>query len=286
MNTLLQILLQGLLLGGIYALIALALAIVYSVTHQLNFAHGDLISISMYLALFGATAFKCDPYVSILIISPIMFGLGLLLFRGLFGPMLNAPLLVVVQVTLALSFVVQSALLIVFSSNFQSVQSILSGTNLSIGPVTVSAPPLLAFAAATVLAGLCFWVITRTHFGRTVLAVAEDAEAASLCGVKVLRVQTLVFAGALGVLGIVGPLLAPILILQPTVGLHLTLISFIVFILGGTSNYLGTFIAGIIIGISESVAALYMQPPELAAAVPYLIFMIFLLVRPQGISRA
>lgn len=283
LDTFLQILAQGAVLGGVYALIALALAIVFSVTHQLNFAHGDLMAIAMYLALVGSKAMGIDPYLAILAIAPLMFMFGFAVFRLIFSPMLTAPHLVVIQVTLALSFVIQSALLLTFSSNFQTVHSVLSGKILSVGPVSLSASPALAFTVSILLALITYVVIRHTDLGRKVLAVAEDSEAASLSGINVGLVQALVFAAAVGVLGIAGPLVAPILVLQPTAGLHLTLISFIVFILGGTNNYIGTFVAGLIIGLAEALSSLYMRPPELAAAVPYLIFTLFLLVRPKGI---
>ncbi len=283
MDTALQVLTQGAVLGGVYALIALALAIVYSVTHQLNFAHGDLMAIAMYLALVASRSMGVDPYLAILLIAPVMFVAGFALFRLVFTPMLSAPHLVVIQVTLALSFVVQSALLLSFSSNFQTVQSVLSGKILRIGPVSLSAAPVLAFTVSIVLALLAFYVIRHTDFGRKILAIAEDSEAAALSGINVGLVQATVFAAAVAVLGVAGPLVAPIVVLQPTTGLHLTLIAFIVFILGGPNNYIGTLVAGLIIGLAEALSALYMRPPELAPAVPYLLFVLFLLVRPRGV---
>jgi branched-chain amino acid transport system permease protein len=283
MDTILQILAQGVVLGGIYALVALALAIVYSVTHQLNFAHGDLMAISMYLAFSASQTYSVDPYLAILVIAPLMFVAGFAGFRLIFAPMLHAPLLVVIQVTLALSFIIQSALLLIYTGDYQTVQTVLTGKIISLGPVSLSAAPVLALGAAIVLAGAAFYVIGFTDFGRKILAVAEDSEAAALSGVNVRMVQSIVFAAAVAVLGVVGPLMAPILILQPTVGLHLTLISFIVFILGGTNNYIGTLVAGIIIGVSEALGSLYISPPELAAAVPYAVFMAFLIFRPGGV---
>ncbi len=283
MDTLLQIFSQGLVLGGVYALMALALAIVYSVTHQLNFAHGDLMVVGMYMAFWGVHAFNADPYAGIVVIAPLMFIGGFLLFRIVFAPMLAAPHLVVIQVTLALSFIIQSALLLVFTSNFQTVHSVLSGKILRFGPVMLAAAPVLAFGASIVLALGAYYVIRHTEFGKRVLAVAEDRQAAALAGVNVVLVQASVFAAAVAVMGIAGPLVAPMMVLQPTAGLHLTLVSFIVFILGGANNYLGTLAAGLIIGLSESLSSLYMRPPELAPAVPYLIFIVFLLLRPKGV---
>ena len=212
-----------------------------------------------------------------------MFIGGFLLFRIVFAPMLAAPHLVVIQVTLALSFIIQSALLLVFTSNFQTVHSVLSGKILRFGPVMLAAAPVLAFGASIVLALGAYYVIRHTEFGKRVLAVAEDRQAAALAGVNVVLVQASVFAAAVAVMGIAGPLVAPMMVLQPTAGLHLTLVSFIVFILGGANNYLGTLAAGLIIGLSESLSSLYMRPPELAPAVPYLIFIVFLLLRPKGV---
>lgn len=285
MDTLAQIIAQGIMLGGIYALIALAMTIVYSVTHQLNFAHGDINSVAMYLALFASAAFGMDPYVSVLVIAPVMFLLGVVLFGLVFSPMLKAPLLVVIQVTLALSFIIQSAIHLAFTSNFVTVQSALSGRTIQIAGASIALTSLVPFFVAIALAIISYYIIRYTDFGRQVRAVAEDAEAASLSGIKVRRIQVLVFASAVGILGIVGPLVAPIFVLQPTIGLHLTLISFIVFILGGSTNYLGTFVAGLVIGISEALASLYMRPAELGATVPYILFIVFLLLRPEGILR-
>ncbi|NYT60360.1 branched-chain amino acid ABC transporter permease [Alcaligenaceae bacterium] len=283
MDTLLQILSQGIVLGGVYALLALALAIVYSVTHQLNFAHGDLMVVGMYMALLSTSVFEVDPYFAIIIIAPLMFSIGFLLFRIVFAPMLAAPHLVMIQVTLALSFIIQSALLLIFSSNFQTVHSALSGKILQLGPVRLAAAPVLALGASVLLAIGAYYVIRHTEFGKRVLAVAEDRDAAALSGINVAFVQAVVFATAVAVMGIAGPVVAPMMVLQPSAGLHLTLISFIVFILGGANNYLGALLAGLIIGLSESFSSLYMYPPDLAPAVPYLIFVIFLLIRPKGV---
>ena len=283
METFIQGLVQGLAIGGIYGLITMALTAVYSVTRLLNFAHGDLTVIAMYLALTGVKWLGVDPYLSILVIAPLMFGLGMVLFHVIFERVLRAHVLLVIQVTLGLGFVIQSALLMIFTANYQTVQSFLTGKKIVLGQIVFQATFLVAFVVSVLMALLFFWMLHRTTFGRKVRAVAEDPSAASLCGISVRWVQMIVFAGALGALGVVGPLVAPVFIVEPTLGLHLTLVAFIVLILGGVTNFIGTFVAGIIIGLAEALGGLYMNPPEFAGVIPYGIFILFLLVRPSGV---
>lgn len=283
MNTFLQVLVMGIALGGVYALIAFALAIVYSVTRLLNFSHGDLMAVAMYFALIGFTWLGLDPYLSMFIISPIMFCLGMLLFYLIFSRVLRAELLLVVQITLGMVFVIENGLLMIFSANYQIIPTVLSGERWFLGPVILRAPLFVAFLVSVALAVVFFFILFKTDFGRAVRAIAEDPIGAALAGINVRKIQMLVFSGSLGVLGLVGPLVTPVFILEPSIGLHLSLISFIVLILGGSNNFLGILVAGIIIGLSESFGSYYMNPPELAAMVPYVIFILVLFARPRGV---
>lgn len=283
MDTFLQGLAQGVAIGGIYGLITMALTAVYSVTRLLNFAHGDLMAVAMYMAFAASSVWGIGPYASIVFIAPAMVLLGAALFYLVFARMLRSHVLLVIQVTLGIGFVIQSLLLVVFSANYRTVPSGLAAQRLFVGPVILQAPYVVAFAVSITLALLFYGLLHHTEFGRHVRAVAEDADAAALSGINVRHVQLLVFAGSLGVLGVVGPLVTPIFILEPTVGLHHTLIAFIVLILGGVTNFLGTFVAGIIIGVAEALGALYINPPAYAAVMPYLIFILFLLIKPSGV---
>lgn len=284
MDILLQVAVQGVLFGGIYALMALALAIVYSITHQLNFAHGSLIVIGMYLSLLGSGLFGFGPYISAVAIAPIMFIGGFVLFRAIFAPMMSAPLLLVVQVTLALAIIIQSVLLIAFGSDYQTVSSSLTGIILTLGSVRLGSTSVLAFSVSVVLVLVSYYSLRHTEFGKRVSAVAEDSQAAALVGINVPLVQASVFAAAMAIMGIVGALIAPVIVFQPISGLHFTLISFIVFILGGVNNFIGTFIAGLIIGLAESLSALYIYP-GIAPTIPYVIFVVFLIIRPNGVME-
>lgn len=277
---------QGLAIGGIYGLITMALTTVYSVTRLLNFAHGDMMVIAMYLALLIARWSGIDPYLTIVIVAPVMFLLGFALFQAVFRPVLRAHVLLVIQVTLGIGFVIQSALMMIFSSNYQTVQTFLSGDRIVVGGIVMQLSHVAALLASVVIAVTLYWLQQRTTFGREVRAVAEDADAAALCGVNVRWVQMIVFVGAVGMLGLIGPLVAPVFVFEPTFGLHLTLMAFIVLILGGVTSFIGTFVAGLIIGLAESLGMLYMNPPEFGAIVPYAIFILFLLFRPSGVLGA
>lgn len=283
METFFQGVLQGLAIGGIYGLITMALTAVYAVTRLLNFAHGDLMVIAMYLALSLTRWSGVDPYLSTLIVSPVMFGLGLALFQVVFRPVLRAHVLLVIQVTLGLGFVIQSVLMMIYSANYQTVRTFLSDDRITFYGVVVQVQYVVPFFTSVALAMALYWLQQRTTFGREVRAVAEDSGAAALCGINVRWVQMIVFAGAVGMLGLIGPVVAPVFVFEPTFGLHLSLVAFIVLILGGVTNFIGTFIAGLIIGLAESLGSLYIDPPEFGAGVPYGIFILFLLFRPAGV---
>ena len=283
MDIVLQVLLDGFMWGAVYALIASGLTMVYAITRLLNFAHGDLMFLTMYICLALYRAFDLDPYLSILIITPLMVILGLLIFHFLIRPLLKAHILMVIQLTLGLVFIISNSLVIVFTSDEVTVPTFITASKLYLGPVILRTSLLVAFGVSTLASLGFYWVLRSTDFGRSVRAISQNSETAELMGINVGRVQMIVFTLGIMLLGIVGPLVIPVIqVMVPTMGLHMTLFAFIILVVGGAGNFLGALIGGLINGIAEAFGYFYLSA-SLAPAIPYAIFVLILLFRPQGL---
>lgn len=279
---LLQTAISGLLFGSIYGLIAFGLTLVFALTRLLNFSHGSFMLLAMYVSLVLHNVFRLDPYASILIDVPLLFGIGLLLFRWLFARMMESHLIMVVQLTLGLVFIVESLLQMTFTADPLTVPTAISSSKIYLGGIIVRTPLLVAFAVAAVLSGALYWMLHRTDFGRFIRASAQDPVAAALMGINVGRVRVLAFALAIGLLGVTGPLAIPMWVLEPSIGLELTLFAFIVIVLGGLGSFLGAFAGGLLVGVAEAFGHLLL-PGTLAPIVPYALFVIVLLFKPDGL---
>jgi len=277
-----QAVIQGVMMGSVYFLIASGLTMIFSVTRLLNFSHGDFMVVGMYgcLALFAAL--KLDPYVSIFLIAPLMFGLGLLIYRFLVRRVLRAHILMVIQLTLGLVFILEGGLLLTFKADFKTVPTFLTASKVYLGPFIMGTPLLVAFLTSSFIAGFLFWVLRTTDFGRAIRAIAQYPDAAALMGIPVGRIQMQVFGLGFLLLGIAGPMVIPLLTMMPFMGLHLTLFAFIILVLGGMGNFLGALLGGLIVGVAEALGYLYLGA-GFAPAVPYSIFVLVLLFKPQGL---
>lgn len=283
MEIFLQVLIQGLLIGAIYAVIALGMTVVFSITGLLNFAHGDFMILAMYLALSFSTAWGLDPYISMAITFPILLIVGAVVFQFLIRPIMNQHILMVAQLTLGLVFMLQSGLLMTYGGEYQRVKSVVGNARIFLGEqIIIRSSMLYAAIGATILTIAFFWVLQKTDFGRSVRAVHQNRNAAALMGVNVPRVQLIVFAVGVGVLAIAGSLLLPFTPIHPNMGLSYTLITFIIIVLGTMGNFLGTLIGGLIIGVAEAMGSVYVSG-SVGMLIPYIIFVAILLFRPQGI---
>jgi len=277
-----QALLQGLLVGAIYGLIALAMTLVFSVGGLLNFAHGDFIALSLFLAMVAASVFKLDPYLSAPVIAAGFLLLGSLMFRALVRPIMHAGHLVGAQLTLGIVFVMENGLLLVFGGEVHGVTTVLSNKNLVLGPIVLPWPLVVAATVAGGGAVALYAMLMATDFGRAIRAITQNPDAAALMGVNMKRIETLAFGLGIALLGLTGPLLAAQFTIHPAMGLDLTLLALIVVVLGGLGNFVGSMVGGLIIGASESVSTLFLGG-TVGAMVPYLILIAVLLFRPHGL---
>ena len=279
----LQALTQGLLIGSTYGLLALGMGLVYGVSGVVNFAHGDFIALGMFMCLALYSALSLDPYVSIIITVPVMMGVGALVYRYLLRSMVGYKFLMIVQLTLGLSLVLQNGILMVFGGQPARTPSAVESKLWILGEVVMRVPHVIAFVVSFAMAIGLYVMLRSTDFGRSIRAVHQNAHAASLMGIDVGRVQTLTFALGIGILAIAAALLLPGTPIQPTMGLRYTVITLLVVVLGGMTNFVGIMLGGLVIGVSEAFGTIYLSD-ILGMLLPYGIFVLIMLFRPQGLT--
>ena len=281
-DILLQAVVQGLLIGSTYGLVALGLGLIFSVSGVVNFSHGDVLTLGMYLCLSGYTLVAADPYLSVLVTLPLLALAGAALYWAVIRRLVGGHVLMIIQLTLGLSLMLQNGLLMAYGGQPLRVPSVMETKLLIAGDLVLRWPLIVAFLASLVLSGLLFAMLGYTDFGRSIRAVHQNPRAAALMGVRVSRVRMYVFALGFGVLAVAAALLLPGMPLQPTMGLRYTVITLLVLVLGGMSNFAGILLGGFVIGLSESIGTIYVSG-TLGMILPYLIFVVVLLFRPAGI---
>ncbi|WP_296581766.1 branched-chain amino acid ABC transporter permease [Xanthobacter sp.] len=285
MDEFLQALAQGFLVGSTYGLLALGMGLIYSVSGIVNFAHGEFVSLGMYLCLALFTAFALDPYVSLIITLPAMMLLGAGVYQFLIRPITGHHLLMVIQLTLGISLLLQNAILMAFGGQYLRAPSVVESKLLILGPVVVRMPHLIACVASFGIAAALYVLLRSTDFGRAIRAVHQNAKAAALMGIDVGRVRLFTFAAGIGLLAVAAALIVPGTPMHPSLGLRYTVITLIVVVLGGMTNFVGIMLAGLVIGLSEAMGTIYLSD-TLGMLMPYAIFVIIMLLRPQGLLKA
>lgn len=279
---LLQALITGILLGGIYSLICVGLTLTFGVMRIINFAHGEFLMLAMYGTYFFSETFKLEPYAAVLVTLPGLFVLGVLVFHILIRPILGAESLNQMLLLVGVSLVLQNAALALFSPDTRSVQSALLYSKIELGEFIISMPRLIAFAVSVAITLGLYWQLRFTELGRSIRAAASDRETAALMGINVNRVNLIAFGIGVGCLGIAGPVIMPVYYVVPNIGTFFILIAFVVVVLGGIGNFMGAMVASFVVAIAESLGALVM-PGSTAPVLPFLLFVLVLLFKPEGL---
>jgi branched-chain amino acid transport system permease protein len=277
--------LNGLLTGSVYALIALGLTLVYGVLHIINFAHGALLTAAMFAVLVVHLGLGIDPYVAILFLAPLFYGLGYLLQRFVIGPASHGSDTNLLLVTLGLSIVIENALLAVFRSDTRSIDVPYAFSSIDIGFTLLSVPRAVAFGVALAVALALGALLTLTDIGKSIRAVAREKLGAALVGIDVNHVYAVTFGLGTACLGVAACLLMPTFYVTPRVGNAFVLVAFTIVVLGGMGSILGALLGGLIIGVVESLCGLYLGE-SLGQIGIFLIFILVLLVRPTGLFGA
>jgi len=277
-----QVLLSGLLMGFIYALVAVGLTLIYGVMDIVNFAHGEFLMLSMYVVFWLYALAHLDPLFALPIAVLVLFGVGALTHKLVVRPVLKAPMSAQIFATFGLMVFLQSAAQFLWSPNYRLIQDPLLSGRISLLGLSVGKPQLVAAVGALLATGFVFWFIKRTETGRALQAVAEDQEAAALMGINSDRVFTLAWGIGAACVGVAGALLANYYYIFPTVGTVFVLMAFVSVALGGFGSVPGALIAGVIMGVVETLAGLLLSPAYKHVVV-FALYMIVVLVRPRGL---
>jgi branched-chain amino acid transport system permease protein len=290
---LLQVLISGVLLGGLYALIGLGMSLIMGVMKIINLAHGELMMVGMYITFWAFTLLRVDPYVSILLVFPALFLLGALLQKYLVAPVMEVDSILPenqVLLTVGIGMVLSNLALLFFSANYRSVPvSYANKTiywDLKLGGQTISlsfsVPMLVAFGIALVLGSALFLFLGRTDLGRMIRATAQDKRAAALMGVNTKRTTYITFGLGSALVGAAGALLVPVYYLFPQIGGPFTLKAFIITVLGGMGNIPGAVLGGVVLGLAESLGSVYISLGY-KDAFGFIIFVLVLIFLPKGL---
>ena len=273
---------NGILMGGIYTLVASGLTLIYGVLHIINFAHGSLLMVAMFGVFYLVTKLGVDPYLSLIVTMPSMFVMGYVLYKYFIGKLSYGKDENILLITLGLSIVIENLALMFFSGNSQTISMSYSDKMFEVGPLLIGLPKVISFVAAMVMCALLGIFITRTDTGRAIRAVAKERMGARLVGIDVDKVFAISFGLGMATLGAAASLLLPIFYVSPTTGHVFVMVAFTVVVLGGMGSFLGAVVGGLIVGLTESFGGLYLGE-SLGQIGISLIFILILLFRPSGL---
>ncbi|WP_293868344.1 branched-chain amino acid ABC transporter permease [uncultured Alsobacter sp.] len=276
--------LNGLLTGAVYALVSVALTLVYGVLHIINFAHGATLTAAMFAAYVAWQA-GIDPLVAVIGLAPLFFVLGYAVQRWIIGPASHGEDRNILLVTLGLSIVIENVLLATFRSDTRSIDVPYGFSSVDLGFVFLPMPRVIAFGITCVVALLLWILLARTDAGKAIRAVAKDKLGAALVGIDVPHVYAVTFGLGAACLAVAACVLLPSYFVNPRVGNAYVLVAFTVVVLGGMGSVPGAVIGGLFIGIVESLSGLYFGE-SLGQLGIFLIFILVLLVRPTGLFGA
>jgi len=278
----LQAIVNGLLVGGVYSLMALGLSLIFGVMRVINFAHGDMMVWGMYLSFWLFTTWGVDPYLSILGTATAIFLLGAAVQRGLVNRILDAPHEMQILLMLGVALVLENSALMVFGPDPRRVSTSYALSTFWLGPIVFDLPRVATFGVALALAVGLYLFLKKTELGRMIRAASDNRVGALLVGTDILKVFTLAFGIGAACVGAAGSLMTPFLPFSPSTGLFLTVTSFNIVIIGGMGSLLGAFAGGLLVGLSESLGAVILVP-SLKEIFSFILLILILLFRPQGL---
>jgi branched-chain amino acid transport system permease protein len=294
LEVLLQTLIAGILLGGMYALIGIGMTLILGVMKIINLTHGQLMMVAMYIAFWLFTFFKIDPYVSLLIAVPIMFLFGMFLQKFLIDPVLKVESILPhnqVILTVGIGMVLQNLATLFFTSDYRSTPVDYATKTFYLSDVWKTAPLELSlsfswsvsFCLAVIITVMLWYFLAKTDTGKSIRATAQDLDAALLMGVNVNLMRLITFGIGSAMVAASGCLFLPIYYLYPALGSQFTLIAFVITILGGMGSTMGAILGGLILGVFESLTATYLGMGW-APAGRFVVFVAALVFLPGGVA--
>lgn len=283
----------GILIGGVYGLVALGLTLIFGVLHIINFAHGALMTLGMYVTFLLFNNYGVDPYVSLLVTIPALFVVGLLVQRVIIHPARNAPTHNQLLLTLGLSLLIENALLVAFTATPRAIR-LDYGRGLTeifffeldfplrLMGTTITFTRLMAFIGALVLTGVLYYILQRTDLGRAIRATAQEKDGAALVGINIHRINMITFGLGTACVGAAGALVLPFLAVDPVAGNVFNITAFVIVVLGGMGNVVGALAGGLIIGLTQELSVVFFPGTSKLLGV-FIVFILVLMFRPQGL---
>ena len=278
-----QAVINGLLIGGIYALVSIGVTLIFGVVKIVNFAQGEFVMIGMYISFFLATQFGIDPIVSLVVSMPVLFVVGVLVQHFLIRKVLGLNDLPQIFLTFALSLLLINLALMLFTANYRTVHASYSDEALHFGAVYVPVDKLIAFAVAMVLSGGLWVFLHTTDLGKAMRAASQNREVAQLMGINPNRVFAVALGIALALAGAAGSLLMPFYPAYPLVGQVFVLMAFVAVVLGTLGNVIGALIASLLMGIAESLGIQFIGADS-GLIVVFVLLLTTLALRPSGLA--
>lgn len=286
MSAFLQALISGLLLGGVYATIAVGLSLAFGVMRIINWAHGELLMISMYISYLIISLTGVDPYLTIFITGAIMFVFGYIFQGTIINRLLeredSREPVSVLLFTAGFGMVLSNLALIIFGANPILTATQYQGKTFMLGDIIISVPRFISFVIALAVTALLYLFLQKTETGRAIRATSQNRSVARLMGINQKKIYALAFGIGIALVGISGALLVPFFSIYPLVGLTFSNKSFIIVVLGGKGSVPGALLGGLLVGVIEQLAGI-MFTDAYAQAIVFILFVIVLLFKPSGL---
>ena len=277
-----QVVVSVILAGGLYATIALGLALIFGVMRVINVAHGTLLMLGAYTTFWLFHLYGVSPFLSLLISIPVLFLVGVLLQRLFVDKVVDAPELSSLLLTFGLSIAIANLAQYVWTADYRSVEYLT--TSVRFAGLAFSAARMVSFGLALLISLLAFWILKYTKIGKAIRATSQSREVALVCGIDVSRIHLITFGMGAALAAAGGSLVSVMFSIFPEMGDTYLVRSFVVIVLGGAGNYPGAFLGGIILGLTENLAALFLSA-QVAPAVSYALMVLVLLLCPQGLFK-
>lgn len=280
-----QAIVDGLLIGGVYAVISIGLTLVYGVMGIVNFAQAEFVMIGMFVAWFAWAWLGIDPVLAAPLSFAVAFVIGWILQGQLIARVLKAPSVAQIFLTVGLLIVFENGALMMFGSQFRSVTTPYQTMSLSLGSLFISLPYLIAFGMSLICGAALWWFMRSSWFGRAMRATALNPSAAQLMGIDAGMMYRIAFALGVGLTAFGGAIILPYATVSPAVGGDYVILMFTVVVLGGLGSVAGAVVGGLAVGVIQALSALVF-PIQLQNLILFLVFIAVLAVRPQGLVGA
>jgi branched-chain amino acid transport system permease protein len=278
----LQAVINGLLIGGVYAVVSVGLSLVFGIIDVVNFAQAEFLMMGMFVAYFLSIVSGVDPILTAPLVFLVVFVFGATVQRTLIQKVLDAPLVAQIFLTVALAMMMVSCAQLLFGADFRSLSTAYSATAFRVGPFQLNVPYVLAFLGSSIMVLMLWLFMERTDLGRSIRATAQNRAAATLVGINPTRMYVIAFAVGTGLAGAAGAVILPYSYVFPTIGHDWGLIMFTVVVLGGLGSVPGALVAGLLVGVIQSLSAVFL-PTQLQNLAVFIVFLLTLAYRPSGL---